>query len=206
MQFRGWVLYVFVNEILIKKIIMELVPLSAMATMVDSSQQQQLLQGCWYSNQQSDIHNLNVECYGRQFDFSDHIVLFFAHYYPIMIVEAIIICSIHPLWSLSTQHQKHHHENTKVETIQQSTFVNFLFNKISPVILLLFVAYLSCIVLASVYSTAAYFHTIPESIIGYLLSLSVQIPIGFILLYQGGFRIRNFVGLTIDNDGVHHVD
>lgn len=189
---------------------MELVPLSAMGTMIDSSQQ--LLQGCWYSNQQSDVNNQDVECYGRQFDFSDHIVLFFAHYYPIMIVEIIIICSIHPLWPLSTQHQKHHHhhhhhhENTNVETTQQSAFVNFLFNKISPVVHLLFVAYLSFIVLVSVYSTAAYFHTVPESFIGYLLSLSVQIPIGFILLNQGGSKIRNFVGLTTYNNGGHHVD
>lgn len=149
MQFRGWVLYVFMNEILMKKLLLSFIPLSAMGTITNKQQEGQ--GECWYSNlvHQQKANYEGDECYGQEFDFSDHIVLFFAHYFPIMIFEAIF-CVLYPFWTM------HHHDKTTVEHFRQSRSqqtVIFLFNTIIHMALVVTFGYLSFITLASVYST-----------------------------------------------------
>lgn len=194
MQIRGWILYIFMNEIVMKKMILSSFPISAMGTINSLQQQNQhYSDGCWYSNLLHNSLNNNDdddECYGQTFDFSDHIVLFYAHYYPIMIFEAIF-CIIHPFWPSTTSHKP----NALVKA-SKSIWILFLMNAILPITLLFIFGYLSFIVLVSVYSTSTYFHTVPESIAGYLLSLLVQIPLGIVLFHQEMTRIRDLLGFV----------
>ena len=63
--------------------------------------------GCWYeealkAHQKLAMRNdQHSECYGRQFDFSDHVVLFLANYLVIFVAEILIIYSI-PFWDEKT--------------------------------------------------------------------------------------------------------
>ena len=52
------------------------------------------------SDVEHDLHCGHSDCYGRPFDFSDHVVLFLAHYLPIFVMK-ILLCYSFPFWSSS---------------------------------------------------------------------------------------------------------
>ncbi len=205
MQFRGWILYIFMNDIIMKQLIGNVMGISISA-MGQQFQQQQ--EQCWFTKHLR--RNFDLECHGQQFDFSDHIVLFHAHFLQIMIMEAIV-CYRHPLWSFTTNNIHTSIDQQNAEKIRSSlSFYKIFFSGMKMLLLtslLVWFGYVSFIVYISAISTATYFHTVPESIVGYLLSLTVQIPIG--LVVAGGIRspkltkLRFFLGLESDRE---HMD
>lgn len=206
MQFRGWILYIFINDIIMKEFIGNMMGISISAMGQQLQQQEQ--KKCWFTKHLR--RNFDLECHGQQFDFSDHIVLFHAHFLPIMIMEAIV-CYRYPLWSFTSNATTASIDQQNLEKRWSSfniykTFVSGM-KMILLTSVLVWFGYVSFIVYISAISTATYFHTVPESIVGYLLSLTVQLPIG--LVVAGGIRsskltkLRSFVGLESDRE---HMD
>jgi hypothetical protein len=62
--------------------------------------------------------------------------------------------------------------------------------------------YLNIITLLAVHSTAAYFHSLGEVVVGYTISLIVQITVGKILWADGWKRMRQLVGFSLDREHV----
>mmetsp|Transcript_7947 Transcript_7947/g.11777 ORF Transcript_7947/g.11777 Transcript_7947/m.11777 type:complete len:341 (-) Transcript_7947:168-1190(-) len=130
---------------------------------------------CWYHRLLPSRLQLAGQCYGLQFDFSDHIVFFFAHLLPLITFEALL-CFAVPFW-------------------HQSRF--FALRVLVPVILFMSTLYIQAITLLAAHRTAKYFHTSGEVIIGYMISLLVQIPLTLILCTDSARweTVRTFIGL-----------
>lgn len=109
---------------------------------------------CWYDGL---LKSYQSPCQGSTIDFSDHIVLFFSQILPIPLTE-VMFSFVAPFWD--------HHKTSK---------------KIVPALLVGGLLYLYLLCFIGTYKTIAFFHTMFESIIGYLVSLVVQIPL-FLLL------------------------
>ena len=158
------------------------------------------LGSCWYTHLLKKRLQDSDSCYGLKFDFSDHIVLFFSHSFPIIIFEALF-CFLFPFLPLKSRIKV-----TSDQTIahaQEYSFLHWVLNTILPVGLLVIFVYLNIITLLAVHSTAAYFHSVGEVIMGYLISLVVQLPVGWIIWADGWKRIRGFVGFPVDIDRGH---
>ena len=100
---RGWGLYVFLN-------MMEDIVLSS--NILSSSSREAVLEttdldSCWFSplfkSWQRKFSEEGDKCYGVEFDFSDHVVLFFSHSYPSMIFEAMF-CFLVPFIPKERKH------------------------------------------------------------------------------------------------------
>ncbi len=169
-QYRGWILYVFMNDVMIPRL---------RRRQIQEHDMQQ--SSCWYSDYllRKNQNNVDSACYGQKFDFSDHIVLFYSHLLPLLVFEALF-CLKYPFWPLSViytgDEDKKDQDNNKI-----STRIVGLLNTMIPVFLCTAIGYLNVLIWLSTTITAAYFHTATESITGYLLSLTVQIPIGYII-------------------------
>jgi hypothetical protein len=79
-----------------------------------------------------------------------------------------------------------------------------LVDTIHPIVLLLAFVYLNIIILLVVYGTVAYFHTVGEVIVGYLISLNVQIPVCWNSWAEEWKYISGLVGFPIHR--VHNMD
>jgi hypothetical protein len=108
---------------------------------------------CWYS---SLLKESQPECYGRIFDFSDHIVLYFAQLLPIALLEYLHSLE-RPYWPFRCFRKR-----------------------ALPVLLTLAMLYLYTLVFLGVYKTAAYFHTTSEIIAGFIVSLLGSLPLGWV--------------------------
>ncbi|VEU39958.1 unnamed protein product [Pseudo-nitzschia multistriata] len=109
---------------------------------------------CWYDNMSRGNQG---SCSGKATDFSDHVVLFFAQILPITLTE-VLFSFVAPFWRGD-------------ETLR----------KIVPTLLVAALLYLYGISFLKIYKTAVYFHTQLEIIIGYLITLIVQIPLFLVL-------------------------
>jgi len=109
---------------------------------------------CWYDKFLRSHQN---PCQGKATDYSDHIVLFFSQILPIPLTEVLI--------SFEAPYWRNH---------------SFL-RKAVPTILLTGLLYLYLISFLATYKTSAYFHTLYEVAIGYLISLLIQIPLFLIV-------------------------
>ena len=142
---------------------------------------------CWYKDVLKAHHRNEMEsdyysdCYGRPFDFSDHIVLFLAHYLPIFVMETMI-CFMFPFW-ISIRSQ------SSLKWCISGTFV---------ILHLVLFLYIHVIVLHATYQTTAYFHTNAEIIVGYLLSLFIQVPVVYLLCSTKWKVLRQFIGLPVE--------
>ena len=142
---------------------------------------------CWYKDVLKTHHRNEMEsvyysdCYGRPFDFSDHIVLFLAHYLPIFLME-IIYFWVFPCWVSSQNESTLKHTATRI---------------CGAVHLVLFL-YMHVIVLQATYQTSAYFHTSAEIIVGYLISLILQYPIFYLLYSERWTTLRECIGLPVE--------
>jgi hypothetical protein len=151
MMIRGWILYLGMNALEQTVLSMPLLPTDD--------------QSCWYksmlsvnnnnSNSSSTSENISGttsfdSCYGRMFDFSDHIVFYFVQYLAIITteyVDALASCETGP------------------------TTPGF-------VVLTGLVLYLHVVVYAGVYKTSRWFHTGTEILVGWVLALvSVTLPL-----------------------------
>jgi hypothetical protein len=120
---------------------------------------------CWY---QSMLPTSESTCPGRIFDFSDHIVLYFAQILPIAFTE-VLHSFVVPYWNTSIRPNL----VTAGERIGKK-------NRVIPTLLLVGIVYLYTITLLGVYKTSAFFHTGPEVLVGYMISLLVQIPLSLL--------------------------
>ena len=125
---------------------------------------------CWYEDVLKSHHKLSMEihseCYGRPFDFSDHVVLFLAHYLPVFVMEILFFYQ-YPFSSRGSWYTIH----------------VFLF------------LYLHLLVLHATYQTAVYFHTKGEIIVGYLVSLFVQLPVCYLMCSDKCIRLKEVIGI-----------
>ena len=128
------------------------------------------LSSCWFSDFTRPNARRNI-CSKQEFDFSDHVVFFFGHLMPLVLVECIF-------WINSPlRGERIFIDRSKV---LYRVITTFIFG---------FWAYVSFLSLFSVYNTAAFFHTKSEIILGYISSLVIQIPLGIICFtdYCGSF-------------------
>ena len=200
-QFRGWGLYVFLNAV------EDIVLSSSIGLRIPGIVRETPdLGSCWYMSllkswQQSKIEDNS--CYGHPFDFSDHVVLFFSHSFPSMIFEASF-CFLFPFLPDAAVHWrttgKEQDGRKRLSAERTNALLRFFFNTVLPILLLLVFLYLNVITLLAIHSTAAYFHTIGEVIAGYLISLIVQLPVGWIIWADEWTRIRRLVGFPIDRE------
>ncbi len=131
---------------------------------------------CWYEDALKSHHKSSMEshseCYGRPFDFSDHVVLFLAHYLPIFFME-LSICYRFPFWKRMSAFWYSIH--------------GFLF------------LYLHLLVLHSTYQTAVYYHTQGEIIVGYVVSLFVQLPLCYVMCSEKCTSLKAIIGIQEAN-------
>lgn len=139
MLFRGWVLYVGLNTIEARLLSVELMP-------ADNDL-------CWYKAFLRNGLSAAPSCYGRMFDFSDHVVFYFVQVLAIVWTEYLDALST-TTSSGGTSHRG-----------------------IGLIILSAMVAYLHLLVYSGVYKTARWFHTGSEIIVGWLISLLVTLPV-----------------------------
>ena len=102
---------------------------------------------CWYRD---FLKNFQTPCTGKAFDFSDHVVLYFAQLMPVALSETLY-CLRAPFWKKE--------------------------NKVIPVVLVGCLLHLYFITCLGAYKTSAYFHTTAEIFTGWAVSLLVQIPL-----------------------------
>ena len=106
----------------------------------------------------SDLQRGTSICHGLQFDFSDHTVLYFGQILPISLMECIHIFVTHR-WNKNW--------------------------KFALLVLFCYLPYLYYITLFGEFSTAAYFHTGSEMLVGYFVSLLIQLPIAYLQCSEG---------------------
>jgi hypothetical protein len=141
---------------------------------------------------------MSKNCYGQDFDFSDHVVLFFGQILPVTLFE-VLFCFLVPLWGSSSSNTSNsplgrssssslsNSTNTKKRKGSSIGLMQFIPQSIRYVLFLLLIGgflYLNFITFIAVYHTAAYFHTATEVIVGYIVSLCIQLPLGYILLHR----------------------
>lgn len=102
---------------------------------------------CWYKD---FLKTSQTPCTGREFDFSDHVVLYFAQLIPVALSETIYALRV-PFWRK---------ENT-----------------LMPALLVGGLVYLYGITFLGAYKTSAFFHTPAEIFTGFGVSLLLQIPL-----------------------------
>jgi hypothetical protein len=164
LNIRGWILYILLNKI----------EDQFAATVNDTS-----ISNCWYMNDGWFQHNSEQETHScRPFDFSDHIVLYYAQILPIAMFEMLNGITDDLFWhsrSSSQQAEQHHHETKRARPfISQSSQWH--------VQLILVVSYLYLLLITSIgaYKTSAYFHTPIEVMIGFIISMIISVPLCYI--------------------------
>lgn len=235
MNFRGWGLYIFLN------MIQDSIPninanaaaslFSFTSTFMTKPSDWALTTSsnngtCWYQNLLRS-KNRHKYCYGRSFDFSDHMVLFFGQTLPVMLFE-ILFCVFYPFW----KHHHHYHQDEEYsnstskmkEKDFDSSSVKYAKRKnyhitykikhvVLPWVIMFFLLFLflyfNFITLIAAHKTAAYFHTPGEIMIGYFISLIIQLPLGFLICFYSSTpsssenqfcywtMIRQFIGLQL---------
>ena len=148
LNFRGWVLYVGLNAVE-----------DMLVRPVDTST-------CWYHDW---LRSDQPQCFGRVFDFSDHIVLYYAQILPVALFEFLHSME-YPYWKQSSPVASQ--LDNRWSTISIIT-VQHLF----PLCLYSCMCYLYFITCLGVYKTALYFHTGPEVAVGFLVAQVVHFPL-----------------------------
>jgi len=198
LNFRGWCLYIGANALEDYVILPWLTGntvVSPLRTNPMSDVEHELYSStepsCWYKDVLKAHHKLATErvghygCYGRPFDFSDHVVLFLAHYLPIFVME-ILIYRAFPFWStdaaknVGTKRRLAHFLSTGA---LWNTFHLFLF------------LYMHLIILQVLRQTTTYFHTPAETLVGFGISLIVQVPLIYLMCSGRLQWVGNYIGL-----------
>ncbi|KAL9179735.1 hypothetical protein ACHAXT_007705 [Thalassiosira profunda] len=194
LNFRGWGLYIGANALEDYVILPWLTGnkvVSPLRTHTLSDEEHDLQYSgnepqCWYKDVLKAHHKSVMEndehsdCYGRPFDFSDHVVLFLAHYLPVFVMEMLICYSI-LFWNPSGAEKRK--KRRMMEMAAWSAIYGFLF------------LYLHLIVLHSLYQTAVYFHTPGEILVGYVVSLFLQLPVAYLMCSKRASKMRRYLGL-----------
>ena len=140
---------------------------------------------CWYKEVLKAHHKSAMEngghadCYGRPFDFSDHVVLFLAHYLPIFVMEMLLYYSF-PFWD-------------PTPATKQRWSTGMVWNALYGCLFL----YLHLLILHALYHTAVYFHTPAEIVVGYAVSLIMQLPMAYLVCSDGSsHRLKQYIGMA----------
>ena len=157
MSVRGWVLYVFLNWS--GGYALDAIGWPSSPGGVDGGD-------CWYKDLlKPRLRDGDEACYGRRFDFSDHVVLFYGQYLPVAISELT-------------------HYLVRGEGSGSSPGAN------DPILIRAvvvgYVLYLSYICASAAMRTAMYFHTPLEILVGYGISLIASVPAAIL---SGGGRM-----------------
>mmetsp|Transcript_7186 Transcript_7186/g.16555 ORF Transcript_7186/g.16555 Transcript_7186/m.16555 type:complete len:359 (+) Transcript_7186:96-1172(+) len=192
MNIRGWVLYIGANALedfeilpwLGSKVVS---PLRRDSSFVSDMEHGLLLTNkndgseCWYKDLLKEHHKVimgsdeDSYCYGRPFDFSDHVVLFCAHYLPVIVCE-MLICYALPFWRKS-----------RAEVFWK---VLHAFHFI----------YMHFLLLNALYRTAVFFHTPSEVLVAYGISLTLALPISVLVCSKRLLGMRRTFGLAFDGE------
>jgi hypothetical protein len=156
MNFRGWALYIGFNRLE-----------DQLVTPIPET--------CWYHDW---LREGQLPCYGRVFDFSDHVVLYFGQILPIALIE-VMHAMEQPYWT----------ERSLLRTMNKSytTWIHFL-----PISLVAGLLYLHFVTYAGAYTTTSYFHTFPEVFAGFLISLLIHVPLGILQCHARCAGAREF--------------
>ncbi len=187
MNFRGWGLYILLNNLQDALLVF----FSSSTTKNRLPNSSSSLDTCWYQKYLIHPKHVSKNCYGQDFDFSDHVVLFFGQILPVTLFE-VLFCFLVPLWnnsnsSFSRSSSFSNNTTTQKRISSNNGFAQFLPLFFRYIFLLLLIGgflYLNFITFIAVYHTAAYFHTAREVIVGYIVSLCIQLPLGYILLHR----------------------
>jgi hypothetical protein len=197
LNFRGWGLYIGANAIEDYLIVpwftgnKVVSPLRTDSVSDVEHNIQSSNHDCWYKEVLKAHHRSAMEndfysgCYGRPFDFSDHIVLFLAHYLPIFVMENFY-CWLFPFWDSSQSQAK------------DQTPLRRVFARNSVILHAGLFCYMHLIVLHATHQTTAYFHSSAEIIVGYVISWIIQIPLLYLLCFERCVFMRRFVGLPVN--------
>lgn len=107
---------------------------------------------CWYQSY-LPVKNQQQSCLGRDFDFSDHVVLYYAQILPIALTETLFSIR-YPFWEKKSN-----------------------FGLIWPIAIGFGQFYLYFITAIGSYKTAAFFHTGGEVFTGFAVSLIISVPL-----------------------------
>lgn len=156
---------------------------------------------CWYQDWLRDDQPM---CYGRSFDFSDHVVLYMAQILPICLAETLEgmqqPLTVPPRRIMSTQTMSlltsmNGGINPSADGVDDGSLSSSSSSSSFPtcprplnVVIALGTLYLYLITLWGSYRTTAYFHTGPEVFIGFAVSLLLQWPLFILQCRPGPFR------------------
>lgn len=143
---------------------------------------------CWYSEYLNK--GIKDQCYGRTFDFSDHIVLYYAQILPIFALESFYTLLQSHFWkyssymlvmppSLSWLQPKPVH----IEYWRE------IANVLSPVAYAAALVYMYITMWVATNKTSEWFHTPMEVTVGFTVSLFVQVPL---LYLQCGVKSKEW--------------
>lgn len=155
LSFRGWILYLFLNKV--EDQWLQYGTKSESATETTK---------CWYNN--GWLQPEQETCAGRLFDFSDHIVLYYAAILPIALVETIYALQ-YPYWASAVVDHPY--------SPLSSCSGKYTSYRVLPLILCASHLYLQLITAIGAFVTAAYFHTPGEVVAGFGVSLVISLPI-----------------------------
>lgn len=152
---------------------------------------------CWYNEYIIREADQYSNCYGKNFDFSDHVVLFLGQIIPLVSCEFFITL-------LSPEKTN----NSVVrDTAASQRFINFTRMKFMiPIVNTCFFVYMNIIVFLALYKTAAYFHTPSELAVGYMISLLVQLTCGLLIFGDDWATARKYAGILTIVDFTGHND
>jgi hypothetical protein len=167
LNFRGWVLYVGFNAIE-----------DLLVRPVDQTT-------CWYYDW---LRSDQPQCFGRVFDFSDHIVLYYAQILPVSLFECLHALE-HPYWKCR------YSTALPVPSLRRNMF-HAATERLIPLILCSGMIYLYFITCLGVYKTALYFHTGWEVVVGFLVSQLVYMPLCLIQCSDRMEPMREFLFAT----------
>lgn len=161
MNFRGWVLYILLNKI-------EDQFVSGLSSTTNQ---------CWYTVEGWFPQSSEQEvCAGRQFDFSDHIVLYYAQTLPVALFETLHIALEYPYWyNVGGTEQSMLFQLKTTRRFRSRSFLLFV-----PILLLGSHIYLQIITAFGAYKTSIYFHTPFEIIAGFIISMTVSVPLCYL--------------------------
>jgi hypothetical protein len=173
--FRGWFLYVALNAL--------------EGSLVGRNRRRETATiTCWYEDWLRDDQ---PRCAGRAFDFSDHIVLYYGQILPIALVEFLHALEF-PYWTTTTTRG-----GACFKKQQHADYYSYSLDRwLLPCALWLGMIYLYFITFVGVYKTAAFFHTGPEVMVGFLVSMFVYVPLSCIQCSVGCEQLREFLFAT----------
>jgi hypothetical protein len=142
---------------------------------------------CWYEpflrRSSASIHLVvkeNDVCFShRVFDFSDHMVLYYAQILPIATAE--VLYQLVGMILLQRPARMHNRISSSSSSQQQRPGTTLWWYGI---LITCYVGYLLVIVAHAAYMTASYFHTASEVYVGWMVSWLVSVPLAMVQLQQ----------------------